>query len=347
MTNAQVTDTEAASKARWCWLDGPPSFSEPDSSLDDLAAALASQTHVPLSYGDWACVLQREDSPAAPSDADGSQIARRYELSFWVHNGPAKPGERLGPPGVFVESLEVHSGERQSAEGAMREAITALLGQAAEALDAWPARSTSPQLKPPKASARLACTRAKGRPRRHAVRYVLAAVVAIVAAILVQGFVVRPYVVPSVSMAATASPREAVFVDRIVYRFRSVHRGDLVVLDDPRPPHEMLMTRVVGLPGDSLSLRGGYLFVDGAQTSEALTGRVADLALPTELNAGETAGTHWTVTHPYRLPAGEYFVASDDPARYPGTLGGGIVPRRAIVGQAFLSFWPLGRVSRL
>jgi hypothetical protein len=108
----------------------------------------------------------------------------------------------------------------------------------------------------------------------------------------------------------------------------------------------MLMTRVVGLPGDLLSLRGGYLFVDGVQTSEALTGRVADLALPTERSAGKTA-TLWTPTHPYRLPAGEYFVASDDPAGYPGTFGGGIVPRRAIVGQAFLSFWPLGRVSRL
>jgi signal peptidase I len=248
---------------------------------------------------------------------------------------------------VFVESLEVQSGERQSAEGAMREAITALLGQAAEALDAWPALSTSPQLKPPKASAGLGRTPARGRPRRHAVRYVLAAIVAIVAAILVGGFVVRPYVVPSVSMAAAASPREGVFVDRIIYRFRSVHRGDLVVFDDPRPPHEMLMTRVVGLPGDWLSLRRGYLFVDGVQTSEALSGRVADLALSTGLNAGTMAGIHWTVTHPYRLPAGEYFVASDDPAGHRGTLGGGIVPRRAIVGQAFLSFWPLGRVSRL
>ena len=207
MTNAHVTDTEAASKAGWRWLDGPPYFSEPDSSLDDLAAALARQTCAPLSYGDWACVLQREDSPADPGDADGSQTARRYELSFWVHNGPAKPGERLGPPGVFVESLEVQSGERQSAEGAMREAITALLSQAAEALDAWPTLSTSPQLRPPKASARLGRTRARGRPRRHAVRYVLAAIVAIVAVILVQGFVVRPYVVSSVSMAATASPR--------------------------------------------------------------------------------------------------------------------------------------------
>ena len=347
MTNAHVTERESASEARWCWLDGPPSFSEPGSSLDDLAAALARQTCTPLSYGDWACVLRREDSPADPGDAGDSRTARRYELSFWVHNGPARPGGRLGPPGVFVESLELQSGERQFAEGAMREAVTALLSRAAAALDAWPAVSTPPELTSPEASAGLGRTRARGRPRRHAVRYALAAIVLVVAAVLVQGFVVRPYVVPSVSMAATAPPRERVFVDRIVYRFRSVHRGDLVVFDDPRSPHGMLMTRVVGLPGDLLSLRGGCLFVNGVQTSQGFTGGVADLAQPTELSAGETATSLWTATHPYRLPAGEYFVASDDPAGYPGTFGGWIVPRRAIVGQAFLSFWPLGRVSRL
>lgn len=252
-----------------------------------------------------------------------------------------------GPPGVFVESLEAQSGERQFAQDAMREAVTALLSRAAAALDAWPAVSMPPQLESPEAPAGLSRTRARGRLRRHPVRYVLAAIVLVVAAVLVQGFVVRPYVVPSVSMAATASPRERVFVDRIVYRFRSVHRGDLVVFDDPRPPHGMLMTRVVGLPGDLLSLRGGCLFVNGVQTSQGFTGGVADLAQPTELSAGETATSLWTATHPYRLPAGEYFVASDDPAGYPGTFGGWIVPRRAIVGQAFLSFWPLGRVSRL
>ena len=345
MMNAHATESDRLRST--VVLAGWPSFLQRARlDLDDLAAALARQTCTPLSYGDWACVLQRTDSPADPGDADGSRRTRRYELSFWVHNGPVKPGGRLGPPGVFGESLEFQSGERRFAQDAMQEAITALLGRAAAALDAWPAVSTPPELTSPEASAGLGRTRARGRPRRHAVRYALAAIVAIVAAVLVQGFVVRPYVVPSVSMAATAPPRERVFVDRIVYRFRSVHRGDLVVFDDPRSPHGMLMTRVVGLPGDLLSVRGGYLFVDGVRTSEALSGRVADLALPTELSAGETA-TLWTPTHPYRLPAGEYFVASDDPAGYPGTFGGGIVPRGAIVGQAFLSFWPLGRVSRL
>ena len=344
MTNTDVAGTEATSSTQWRWLDGPSDFCEPDSSLRDLAAALATQVRVPLAYGDWACVLQSEDSANDRSEAGHLPSVRRYELSFWIDYRPARPGEPLGPPGVFVESLERQS-DGQFAQADERDAIARLLGRAAAAVDARSAPSLPADLKRPGMTAEPAHPRANSGPRRFARRYALAALATMVAVLLVPGFIARPYAVHAVSIDTSPAPREEVLVDRMIYRFRSVHRGDLVVFDDPRAPHAMLLTKVVGLPGDLLSLRSGYLFVDGVRIDEALTGEIAFASIA-PLNTGDQAGPRWTSTHPYRLPAGEYFVASDDPAGHFGSLGGVVVPHRAIVGQAVLSFWPLGRAGR-
>ena len=61
--------------------------------------------------------------------------------------------------------------------------------------------------------------------------YGLVAVVAIALALVVQAFVVKPYRIPSESMAATLVPRDRVLVNRVVYRLHAPGRGDIVVID--------------------------------------------------------------------------------------------------------------------
>ena len=128
----------------------------------------------------------------------------------------------------------------------------------------------------------LSKTKPQSGLRRTLIGYALVLVVGIAALIAVQGFVVKPFLVPSSSMAATILPGQRILVDRMVYHFRAVHRGDIIVFRGPAPPHELLIKRAVGLPGDLLSLHGGRLFVNGLRTSDAHVDRVDGTAEPTE-----------------------------------------------------------------
>jgi signal peptidase I len=107
-------------------------------------------------------------------------------------------------------------------------------------------------------------------------------VVAVALAIVVQAFVVKPYLIPSSSMADTLVPGQRVLVDRLVYRFRSVHRGDIIVFRCANLANEILVKRVVGLPCDLLALHDGQLYVNGAQANNSFVDKIDGVSEPTD-----------------------------------------------------------------
>ena len=191
----------------------------------------------------------------------------------------------------------------------------------------------------------------KTRPQRSLARtlfdYGLMVLVALAVAFAVQAYVVKPYKIPTASMANTLVPHQRVLVDRLIYHFRGVHRGDIIVFHCAALGNEVLIKRIVGLPGDLLALRDGRLYVNGAQASDAFVDKFAGVAEPTQPAPSSTnaPGAPWSLARPYRVPVGHYFVMGDnrtdsDDSRYWGT-----VPKGAIIGQAFFTYWPLGRVG--
>jgi signal peptidase I len=180
--------------------------------------------------------------------------------------------------------------------------------------------------------------------------YGLMAVIAIALAIVVQAFIVKPYLIPSSSMANTLVPRQRVVVDRLIYRFRPVHRGDIIVFRCAPLADAVLIKRAVGLPGDLLALRNGRLYVNGVQASDSFVDKVDGVVEPTQsayASSTDDPSAPWSLARPYRVPAGRYFVMGDnrtdsDDSRYWGT-----VPQSAIIGQAFFTYWPLGRIGGL
>ena len=186
--------------------------------------------------------------------------------------------------------------------------------------------------------------------RRVIVDYGLTALVAIVMAIVVQSFVVKPYLIPSTSMANTLVPGQRVLVDRMVYRYRSVHRGDIIVFRRPEPPNDVLIKRVVGLPGDLLAVRNGHLFVNGVRQNEPFVDKVdgvAERTDPADPYAGGQPDAPWSLARPFRVPAGHYFVMGDNRTDSADSRYWGTVPRRAIIGRAFFTYWPLRRFGDL
>ena len=74
---------------------------------------------------------------------------------------------------------------------------------------------------------------------------------------------------------------------------------------------------------------------------------ITDQTQPADPLAAGDPGAPWSLVRPYRVPADSYFVMSDNRTDSSDSRYWGSVPRNAIIGQAFLSYWPLGRVGGL
>jgi len=186
------------------------------------------------------------------------------------------------------------------------------------------------------------------RPRSRAILdYSLTALAAVVLALAIQAFIVKPYMIPSVSMANTLLPGQRVLVDRLVYHYRSVHRGDVIVFRWPEDPGQPLIKRIVGVPGDRLSIVGGRLLVNGRPLREGYVKQIGGAIEPTMPSPGGAPGEPWSLQAPYTVPAGHYFVMGDNRTDSNDSRYWGTVPQENIIGRAFFVYWPPGHFEVL
>jgi signal peptidase I len=173
----------------------------------------------------------------------------------------------------------------------------------------------------------------------------------------VRPFVVEAFYIPSESMVPTLRVGDRVLVNKFIYRFTEPERGDIVVFksveggslppgENPieriigffrndgaeEPPREDLIKRVVGVPGDEISVRGGRLLVDGELQREPYVNK----KYPDK-----------SFSDPTTVPKGHVFVMGDNRINSQDSRVFGPVPKRNIEGEAFLRFWPPGRIGLL
>lgn len=161
-------------------------------------------------------------------------------------------------------------------------------------------------------------------------------VILVVSFALVFGFV-RPFVVeafwiPSGSMIPTLQINDRVLVNKFIYRFTEPERDDIVVFQSVDDPDTELIKRVVGLPGDRISVRSGRLFVNGERQKEPFTNK----RFPDRSFFAATT-----------VPNGHVFVMGDNRANSQDSRVFGPLPKKNIEGEAFLRFWPLDRIGPL
>lgn len=176
---------------------------------------------------------------------------------------------------------------------------------------------------------------------RTIVEYVVLAVVAVAVALLIQAFLVKPYRIPSASMEDTLLIGDRVLVDRISWRFAQPERGDIVVF---HPPFHgpVLIKRIIGLPNDEISLRGGFVYINGRRLDEPYVRRVDGGQEPSEPFSN---GLPWSLQEPYKVPAGSYFVMGDNRTDSGDSREFGPITRKQFVGRAFAKYWPPGRIG--
>ncbi len=143
-------------------------------------------------------------------------------------------------------------------------------------------------------------------------------------------FVAQAFRVQGTSMEPLLADGERIVVNKFVYRFRPIERGEVVVFWFPRDPSVSFIKRVVGLPGDTVEIRSGRLLVNGQAVDESYlpdSYRDSDQFPPTE------------------IPKGFYFVLGDHRRSSNDSRSWGEVPERYIYGRAVFRFWPLRRMG--
>ena len=185
---------------------------------------------------------------------------------------------------------------------------------------------------------------------KRVLEYAVIVLVAVLVALAVQAWLVKPYRIPSGSMLDTLRPGDRVLVNRMIYHLRDPHRGDVIVFHYPQDPDVVFIKRVVGVPGDLLEVRDGHLYVNGRKVAEPYVHRTRGRADPTVAQATIAGGTMrdpWSLAEPYRVPVGSYFVMGDNRTDSDDSRGWGTVPRAAIVGEGLATYWPFSRLRAL
>lgn len=153
------------------------------------------------------------------------------------------------------------------------------------------------------------------------------AVPAIVLALVVHLFLAQATVVFGQSMEPNLSPFQRLIVDKLSYRLHTPQRNDIVVVDLPQLD-DMLVKRVVGLPGETIAVRQGLVYVNGAPLLEPFAHDVDGANM-----AALTVGPN------------QYFVLGDNRDDSNDSRYFGAVARDRIVGRVWLRYWPLHRLK--
>jgi signal peptidase I len=143
-------------------------------------------------------------------------------------------------------------------------------------------------------------------------------------------FVAQAFRVQGTSMLPLLDNGERIIVNKFIYRFRPIERGDIVVFWYPKDPSVSFIKRIVGLPGDQIEERNGVVYVNGAAMREDyLKGEYRD-----------------TETYPpSQVSKGHYFVMGDHRNGSNDSRSWGEVPEKYIYGKAFLCIWPLSKLG--
>ena len=153
----------------------------------------------------------------------------------------------------------------------------------------------------------------------------------VVVVIPIRVFIISPFVVDGESMHPTFENLDYLIVDEAVYDFKSPARGDVVVFRYPLNPSVFYIKRIIGLPGETVSINRGVV------TITTVNGQEMTLNEPYIVNEDAT------YTKDVSLSAGEYFVMGDNRPNSSDSRVWGVLPKKNIIGRVDLRLLPITR----
>jgi signal peptidase I len=184
--------------------------------------------------------------------------------------------------------------------------------------------------------------------------------IAFVLALLLKTFLVQAFFIPSSSMEPTLEVNDRVLVNKLTTAVRDPQRGEVVVFsegevaDDERgpvrrfvdslvsgvglapPPEKDFIKRVIGLPGETLEMREGVIYIDGERLPES-----------SRNDGGYLSAPHYVDFGPVEIGPDEYFMMGDNRPSSSDSRQFGAIPEDQIIGRAFVVIWPFARFTPL
>jgi len=164
--------------------------------------------------------------------------------------------------------------------------------------------------------------------RAHSFRLLVAIGIALVIVVLVY----QPVKIEGDSMAPLLSDHELIFINRLVYHFEQAQRGDVIVFSYPLDRTKSYIKRIVALPGETVQIRRGMVYVNGNPLPEPY--------VPPQYEDLSDFG-------PIQLSSDSYFVLGDHRYSSNDSRVFGTVARRLIDGRAVFAYWPVDRFGSL
>lgn len=173
----------------------------------------------------------------------------------------------------------------------------------------------------------------KENPFWEILRFTLLAIIIVLP---VRWYVAQPFIVSGASMEHTFHNNEYLIVDQITYRFREPERGEVIIFHYPHDPSKYFIKRVIGLPGEVVSIANNTVTITNLENPEGL------LLDEPYLNEVITDGNQ-SVT----LGEKEYFVMGDNREHSSDSRSWGALDEDEIVGRAWLRLFPPTELSFL
>ena len=168
---------------------------------------------------------------------------------------------------------------------------------------------------------------------RHEIRvWTRDLLIAIGLALVIIVFLYQPVKVEGTSMAPLLSDQERIFINKFVYRFEPIDRGDVVVFWYPLDRSKSFIKRVIALPGETVEIHRGIVYVNGRE--------IAEPYVPPQYADVSDYG-------PVTVPPGDYFVMGDHRISSNDSRVFGPVPSQYIYGRAVFAYWPVDHFGSL
>jgi signal peptidase I len=178
----------------------------------------------------------------------------------------------------------------------------------------------------------------KSRLRKHADSawdFIKFAAIALAIVVPIRMFIAQPFVVSGESMVPTFQDGQYLIVDEISYITLGPHRGDVVIFKYPNDTTRFFIKRIIGLPNETIDIKGDVVKIMNKENPEGFT--------LTENYVNE----NFSATGTYKTGPNEYFVMGDNRNRSSDSRTWGVLPRKLMIGRAYLRLLPFKDVAYL
>ncbi|MFN3188471.1 MAG: signal peptidase I [Candidatus Paceibacteria bacterium] len=166
--------------------------------------------------------------------------------------------------------------------------------------------------------------------REHPLMEILRfSLIALLIVVPIRMFIAQPFIVSGASMEETFHSGEYLIVDQASYYFQSPKRGDVVIFRYPRDPSKFFIKRVIGIPGDTVTITDNTVHISNEEFPEGYV-----------LEESYITSMHQRTTITEELGAGEYFVMGDNRDQSSDSRAWGVLEEDKIVGRALLRLFP-------